>query len=75
MFSRTSIALAAIAFLGLASVAQAGDSESQFRQQEGFSSSIGPQGQYFGTRAPQPGYYGYSPYGYVQPSQPSHRRH
>jgi hypothetical protein len=74
MLIRTSIALAAIAFLGFASVAQAGDSESQYRQQEGFSFDIGPQGQYFGSRAPQPGYYGYgySPYGYVQPS---HRRH
>jgi hypothetical protein len=74
MFSKTSIALAAVAFLGFASVAEAGDSESQYRQQEGFSFDVGPQGQYFGSRAPLPRYgtYAYAPYGYAQPS---HRRH
>jgi hypothetical protein len=72
MLIKTSIALAAAAFLGLASVASASDhdQDSKYRQTEGFSSSVGPLGQYFGSRAPlRRGYYygygyGYGPYGY-----------
>jgi hypothetical protein len=70
MLIKTSIALAAAAFLGFTAVAEAEGRQidSKFRQYEGFSSSVGPQGQYFGkpTKS-RPGYYygyGYSPYGY-----------
>jgi hypothetical protein len=66
---RTSIVLAAAAFMGFASVAQAGDPDTKFRQAEGFSFHYGPLGQYFGSRAPLRGYYGYGyyrgPYGYA----------
>ena len=64
MLIKTSIALAAAAFLGLASVASAISND---RQTEGFSSHVGPLGQYFGSTPPRSGYYGYgySPYGYV----------
>jgi len=67
MLVRTGIALAAVAFLGFAPVASANENSHE-RQAEGFSSSIGPQGQYFGSTAPRPGYYyGYDPRGgYVQ---------
>jgi hypothetical protein len=62
---RTGIALAAVAFLGFASVASA--AEDSKRQLYGYSFHVGPLGQYFGSRAPLPGYYtyGYGPYGYV----------
>jgi hypothetical protein len=68
MLIKTSIALAAAAFLGFASAASAGDTDTKFRQAEGFSFHVGPLGQYFGSTPPRPGYYygyGYSPYGYV----------
>ena len=52
MLIRTSIALAA-AFLGFASVAEANNEDTQFRQVEGFSFHVGPLGQYFGSRAPR----------------------
>jgi hypothetical protein len=54
MLIRTSIALAA-AFLGFASVAEANNEDTQFRQVEGFSFHVGPLGQYFGSRAPLSG--------------------
>jgi hypothetical protein len=64
---RTTISLAVTAFLGLAAVAQANDRDTKDRQQNGFSFHVGPQGQYFGSRAPLRDYnaYGYAPYGYV----------
>jgi hypothetical protein len=66
MLIRTSIALAAAAFLGFTAVAEAesGGSrmESSDRQSEGFSSQVGSQGQYFGSTAPRPGYYSHYDY-------------
>jgi hypothetical protein len=53
---RTSIVLAAAAFLGFTAVAEATDDfkiESN-RQSEGFSFHYGPLGQYFGTTPPRP---------------------
>jgi hypothetical protein len=66
MLIRTSIALAAVVFLGFASVASAAE-DSKDRQVNGFSFHVGPLGQYFGSRAPLRGYsaYGYAPYGYA----------
>ena len=74
MLIRTSIALAAAAFLGFTAVAEAEGRQidSKFRQYEGFSSSVGPQGQYFGGTAPRPNYY----YGHYDDSPSgSHRNH
>jgi hypothetical protein len=70
MIIRTSVALAAAAFLGFTAVAKAEGRQidSKFRQYEGFSSSVGPQGQYFGSTPPRPNY-DYSPSGSV------HRNH
>ena len=68
---RTSVALVAAAFLGFASVAEANNVSTEFRQVEGFSFHYGPQGQYFGSGAPLPRYgtYDYSP------SRSVHRNH
>jgi hypothetical protein len=61
MLIRTSIALAAAAFLGFTAVSEAGSNrgDSKFRQVEGFSFHYGPLGQYFGTTPPRLGYYYY----------------
>jgi hypothetical protein len=74
MLIRTSIALAASAFLALPAAAEGmGSKLYSDRQSEGFSSSIGPQGQYFGSTPPRPNYY-YGHYDY-SPSGSVHRNH
>ena len=73
MLIRTSISLVA-AFLGFTAVVEASGSKiDSNRQYEGFSSSVGPQGQYFGGTAPRPNYY----YGHYDdsPSGSVHRNH
>jgi hypothetical protein len=72
MLIRTSISLVA-AFLGFTAVVEASGSKiDSNRQYEGFSSSVGPQGQYFGGTAPRPNYY----YGHYDDSPSgSHRNH
>jgi hypothetical protein len=69
MLIRPSITLAAVVFLTFPAAAEGmGSKLSSDRQSEGFSSSVGPQGQYFRSTPPRPNY-DYSPSGSV------HRNH